>query len=102
MKAWVERRPLLAALAGLAILLAVAVALELGFGVSPDGADGAPARAAAPPDAKLLPPVVAQAPEHSFPRWLRARCSRLPGGQRPPIPPRGVGRSLAASTCSRA
>jgi hypothetical protein len=79
-----ERRPVLAALAGLAILLAVAVALELAFGVSSGGADGAPTRASAPVDAKLLPPVVAQAPEMAFPE-MTARPLFTP--TRRPAPP---------------
>jgi hypothetical protein len=84
MRAWLERHPLLAGLAGIAILLAIAVALELALGVSPGSADGAPARAVAPPDAKLLPPVVAQAPELSFPE-MTARPLFTP--TRRPAPP---------------
>jgi hypothetical protein len=82
--AWMKRRPLLAALAGIAMLLAVAVGLELAFGVSSSNADGAPARAAAPPDAKLLPPVVAQAPDLAFPE-MAARPLFTP--TRRPAPP---------------
>jgi general secretion pathway protein N len=67
MMAWIERRPLLAALVGLAILLAVAIGLEAALGTSAGGADGMATRAAAPTDAKLLPPVIAQAPEQAYP-----------------------------------
>ena len=64
---WLLRRPLLAALAGVATLLAVAIAIELASGTgSPAGAVGT-GKAAAAPDAKLLPPVVAQAPEQAYP-----------------------------------
>ena len=67
MMTWLQRRPLSAALALLAVILLIFIGLETGFGsrlrtALPDR----PLKAAAP-DAKLLPPVVAVAPEQAYP-----------------------------------
>lgn len=63
-----KRRPLMAALAVVAILLLLAIGLETGFGtrLRPSVPDSSSKKAAAP-EAKLLPPLVAVAPEQAYP-----------------------------------
>jgi hypothetical protein len=68
MIALLQRRPLMAALAALAVVLVVAIGFETGFGTQlrpavPVG----PSKKAAAPEAKLLPLVVAVAPEQAYP-----------------------------------
>lgn len=65
---WLARRPFVALLAAVAVLLAILIGFETGFGarLTQSTARDAPKRAT-PPEAKLLPPVVAQAPEQAFP-----------------------------------
>ena len=65
MNEFLRRNPLLAALAGAAVLLAVALALEIAF-VRPT-VDAGGGRKAAPAEAKLLPPLAAFAPEQAYP-----------------------------------
>ena len=67
MIAAITRRPLVALLALVAALLVVVIALEAGLGGSFSPAPAPPPRAAAPAQAKLLPPVAAQAPEQAYP-----------------------------------
>lgn len=62
---FLRRNPILAALAAVAVLLAVALALE--FVVSRPGGPAGPARRVAAADAKLLPPLVPVAPEQVYP-----------------------------------
>lgn len=61
----IRRNPLLAVLAVAAVLLAVAIALELALG--DPAAPPASGRRAAAPEAKLLPPLAAVAPEQAYP-----------------------------------
>ncbi len=65
---WLAPRPFVAVLAAVAVLLAILIGFETGFGarLTQSPARDAPKRAT-PPEAKLLPPVVAQAPEQAFP-----------------------------------
>jgi general secretion pathway protein N len=64
--AWFQRNPLIAALCALAAALAVLIGLETGFGTGLRNALP-PARRAVPAEAKLLPPVIATAPEQAYP-----------------------------------
>ena len=90
---WIARRPLVAALAGVALLLAVVVALELG--TAPSGTAGAaPGKSPAPPDAKLLPPTLAQAPEQAYPE-MAARPLFTPTRRPAPAEP-GQGKQTFA------
>jgi hypothetical protein len=61
----IRRNLVIAALAGLAVLLAVGVVLE--FIAARPGADRTPARRASAAETKLLPPIVAVAPEQAYP-----------------------------------
>lgn len=65
MRDWLKRNPVIAALALLAVLLGAVLAVEISTGgpVPPPGA----ARRAVPAEAKLLPPMVAMAPEQAYP-----------------------------------
>ena len=65
MNEFLRRNPVAAALAGAAVLLAIALVLEFVF-VRPAPDTGAGRKAAAG-DAKLLPPLVAVAPEQAYP-----------------------------------
>lgn len=67
MMAWLQRRPLSAALALLVMILLLFIGLETGFGSRLHTAEPGRASKAAAPDAKLLPPVVAVAPEQAYP-----------------------------------
>jgi general secretion pathway protein N len=62
----IARRPMVAVLGAMLVLLLVLVGVEAGMG-SRTAHDGGPVKAAATPEAKLLPPVVAQAPDQAYP-----------------------------------
>jgi hypothetical protein len=68
MRSWLQDNPLLGVLAALAILLAVVIGAEGEFGSSVGSVirPGAAGRAVAT-DAKLLPPIIAIAPEVAYP-----------------------------------
>jgi type II secretory pathway component PulC len=68
MMTWLQRNPLAAALSVLAIALATVIAFEAEYGSSLASvlAPGA-SRRAVPADAKLLPPLLATAPEQAYP-----------------------------------
>jgi len=68
MMAWIQRRPLVVSLAFALVVLVIAIGFETGFGtrlrhVIPQESS----KKAAPPEAKLLPPVIAVAPEQAYP-----------------------------------
>jgi hypothetical protein len=84
MMAWMRGRPLLAALAALALLLAIGVVLEGVFGTRATDIGAASSKPAPSPDAKMLPPILAQAPEQAFPE-MAARPLFTP--TRRPAPP---------------
>lgn len=68
MIAWLRHNPVVAALAGLAVVLAVVIALESKFGASVASATRpAAAGRAAPAEAKLLPPLAVAAAEQAYP-----------------------------------
>ena len=68
MPSLLQRHPLAVALAGVAILLLLVVGLETGFGTAIKApVPVPPAKPGAPVDAKLLPPIVAAAPEQHYP-----------------------------------
>ena len=85
MIAWVASRPLIALLALAAAAILVVIGVQTGFGtrLAPNGS---PAPGKAPPvaEAKLVPPIVAQAPEQAFPE-MAARPLFTP--TRRPAPP---------------
>jgi len=65
---WLQRRPLVAILAGLAAILVIAIGIETGFGTRlRHPPPPPPAQPAAPPEAKLLPPLAQVAPEQAYP-----------------------------------
>jgi hypothetical protein len=65
---WLQRRPLVAILVGLAAVLFMAIGIETGFGTQLRHAlPPPPAKPAAPPDAKLLPPLAQLSPEQAYP-----------------------------------
>jgi hypothetical protein len=68
MRSWLQDNPILGVLAGLAILLAAVIGVEGEFGASVGSVvrPGAASRAVAT-DAKLLPPLIAIAPEVAYP-----------------------------------
>ncbi len=89
MIAWITRRPFVAALAALAVLLLVAIGVEAEFASRLGRADGsAPAKASAAPEAKLLPPVIAQAAEQAYPETA-ARPLFTPTRRLAPVEPSG-------------
>jgi hypothetical protein len=65
MRDWLRRNPVVAALALLAVILAAVLAVEVGTGGPKVPA--AASRRAVPAEAKLLPPMVAAAPEQAYP-----------------------------------
>jgi hypothetical protein len=68
MIASMQRRPLLAVLAVAAVVLLLAIGLETGFGTRLRLAvPQEPSKKAAAPEAKILPPLVAVAPEQAYP-----------------------------------
>ena len=68
MPTWFQRQPLIVSLAALAAVLVIVIGLELGFGTGLRSAlSTSSPRKAAPAEAKLLPPVVATAPEQAYP-----------------------------------
>ena len=63
-----QRRPLTAILAGVAAVLLIAIGIETGFGTRLRRDPPAePTKSAAPPDAKLLPPLALVSPEQAYP-----------------------------------
>jgi len=65
---WFQRQPLAISLAVLAAVLLVAIGLEVGFGTGLQSAlSTASPKKAASSEAKLLPPVIATAPEQAYP-----------------------------------
>ena len=63
-----QRRPLTAILVGLAAVLLLAIGIETGFGTRLRHEPPAePTKPAAPPDAKLLPPLALVSPEQAYP-----------------------------------
>ncbi len=88
MMSWIQRRPLVAALAAALVALVVAIGFETGFGthlrhsIPQESSKKAPA-----PEAKLLPPMVAVAPEQAYPETT-ARPLFTP--TRRPAPPENV------------
>jgi len=65
---WLQRRPLVALLAGLAAVLFMAIGIETGFGTQlRHPLPPAPAKPAAAPEAKLLPPLAQVSPEQAYP-----------------------------------
>jgi hypothetical protein len=63
-----QRRPLTAVLAGVAAVLLLAIGIETGFGTRlRNELPPEPTKAAAPPDAKLLPPLALVSPEQAYP-----------------------------------
>jgi hypothetical protein len=65
---WLRRNPLLGVLVAASIVLAIVIGVEAGFGASlRDALRPAGAKPALPTDAKLLPPLVATAPEQAYP-----------------------------------
>lgn len=68
MSGWLGRNPAIAGLGALAVALVLVIALETKFGATPASFIGAgSARRAAPPEAKLLPPLALAAPEQTYP-----------------------------------
>ena len=66
-----KRNPLLAVLAGICVLLAIVIGVEVKFGATlRDAMRPASARPALPTDAKLLPPLVATAVEQAYPETI--------------------------------
>jgi hypothetical protein len=64
MSGWLQRNPLIAALALLTIGLVIALAVEVGLVARTQSV--APARPGTPAEAKLLPPITAVAPEQAY------------------------------------
>ncbi|MGZ5032102.1 MAG: hypothetical protein ACXWAC_02800 [Usitatibacter sp.] len=64
---WSQRSPLILALALLAAALVAVIAVELGVGGLSTSIPGQPSKRASPAEAKLLPPIVAAAPEQVYP-----------------------------------
>lgn len=95
MMSWIQRRPLIAALAVVLVALVVAIGFETGFGTQLRHAIPQEAsRKAAAPEARLLPPVVAAAPEQAYPETT-ARPLFTP--TRRPAPPENVAAKPAFS-----
>jgi hypothetical protein len=67
MPAWLQRHPLIVALAFLAAVLAAVIAAELGLGGLEGSIPVAASKQASAPDVKLLPAVLAVAPEQAYP-----------------------------------
>ena len=84
---WIRRRPLLALLALLAVGILVIIGFETGFGSRlTHPVASAPPKAAVVAEAKLVPPVVAQAPEQSYPE-MAARPLFTPTRRPAPVEP---------------
>jgi len=65
---WLQRRPLVAILAGLAAVMLLAIGIETGFGTQlRQPLPPPPAKPAAAPEAKLLPPLAQVSPEQAYP-----------------------------------
>lgn len=68
MPTWFQRHPLSVSLSALAAVLVIVIGLEMGFGTGLRSAlSTSSPRKPAPAEAKLLPPVVAIAPEQAYP-----------------------------------
>ena len=67
MPAWIQRYPLVIALLLLATVLALVIAAEIGVGGLHGTIPTGPSKRSVPADARLLPPVVAVAPEQAYP-----------------------------------
>jgi len=86
-----QRRPLTAILAGVAAALLLAIGVETGFGTRlRHDPPAEPSKAAAPPDAKLLPPLALVSPEMAYPETT-ARPLFVP--TRRPAPVENVAKS---------
>jgi len=86
-----QRRPLTAILAGVAALLLLAIGVETGFGTRlRQEIPAESGKAAAPPDAKLLPPLAFVSPEQAYPETT-ARPLFVP--TRRPAPVESVAKS---------
>ena len=65
---WLQRRPLVAVLVGLAAVLLMALGIETGFGTQlRHPLPPPPSKPAAAPEAKLLPPLAQVSPEQAYP-----------------------------------
>ena len=65
---WLQRRPLVAILVGIAAVLFMAIGIETGFGTQlRHPLPPPPAKPAAAPEAKLLPPLAQVSPEQAYP-----------------------------------
>ncbi len=65
---WLRRNPLVGVLAAISILLAVVIAVEARFGATlRDAMRPSSGKPALPTDSRLLPPVIATAPEQAYP-----------------------------------
>jgi general secretion pathway protein N len=87
MPTWIQRHPLAFALSVLAALLAALIAIELAMGGSAAAILGAPPKRATAADAKLLPPLVAAAPEQAYPEMVTRPLftpTRRPAPEAPP------------------
>ena len=67
---WLQRSPLILALALLAAALVAVIAVELGVGGLSAAVPGQPSKRANAGEAKLLPPIVAAAPEQAYPEMV--------------------------------
>jgi hypothetical protein len=67
MPTWIQRQPLFVALAVVAVALAGVIAAEVYVGGWEGSVPAVPAKRTSAADAKLLPPVVAVAPEQAYP-----------------------------------
>jgi general secretion pathway protein N len=86
-----QRRPLIAILAGVAAMLLLAIGIETGFGTRLRHAPPAePSKPGVAPDAKLLPPLAMVSPDQAYPETT-ARPLFVP--TRRPAPVEAVGKS---------
>ncbi|MEP7068725.1 MAG: hypothetical protein ABI789_05765 [Usitatibacter sp.] len=68
---WLKRNPLIGVLAAICVLLAAVIGVEAGFGATlRDAMRPASVKRALPTDAKLLPAIVATAPEQAYPETV--------------------------------
>ena len=89
---WLKRNPLIGVLAAICVLLAAVIGVEAGFGASlRDAMRPSSMKPALPTDAKLLPAIVATAPEQAYPETV-ARPLFTPT-RRPAPPPVPVAQS---------
>lgn len=83
---WITRRPLVALLALVAAIILVVIGVQTGFGTRLDSSASAPPKAAVAAEAKLVPPLVAQAPEQAFPE-MASRPLFTPTRRPAPVEP---------------